>query len=252
MSGGTVAVVQARMTSTRLPGKILLPIAGRPMLWYQLQRMRAAATLDRIVIATTTNATDDPVVAFCREQGCDVVRGSEQDVLSRYADAARAFDAEVVVRLTSDCPLLPPALIDEAVGRFRAAQPCDYLSNMLQPSYPYGLAVEVMHAWALLQAAQEAVDPAEREHVTPFLYWRPERFRLASMTMQPDLSRHRWTVDTPEDFDLVSRILSDLYDRQPDFGVPDVLALLERHPDWSRINAHVEQKVPRPGAANGT
>ena len=251
MSGGTVAIVQARMTSTRLPGKVLRPIAGRPMLWYQLQRMRGAQTLDRIVIATTTNATDDPVVAFCEQQGCDYVRGPEEDVLARYATAATRFEAQRVVRLTSDCPLLSASLIDEAVNRFAAEQPCDYLSNMLEPRYPYGMAVEVMHADVLLQAAREARDPQEREHVTPFIYWRPDRFGVVSMKAPRDLSRHRWTEDTPEDFDLASRILTALYDSQPDFSTDDVLALLERHPDWSRINAHVEQKAPRPGRADG-
>lgn len=248
MSARTVAIVQARMTSTRLPGKILRPIAGRPMLWYQLQRLRAASRLDAVVVATTTNPTDDAVEAFCRQQGVQVTRGPEHDVLARYAQAARGHDASRVVRLTSDCPLLPGALVDEAIRRFDAAQPCDYLSNMLEPTYPYGLAVEVMHAAALLQAADEATDPAEREHVTPFIYWRPGRFRLASMRQEPDLSHHRWTVDTPEDFDLVSRILEALYDTNPDFGTPDVLELLARHPDWSRINAHVAQKAPRAGA----
>ena len=252
MTDGTVAIVQARMTSTRLPGKVLRPIAGRPMLWYQLQRMRAARTLDRIVIATTTNATDDPVVAFCEQQGCDFFRGPEHDVLARYAAAATRFEAQRVVRLTSDCPLLPAGLIDQAVNRFAAQQPCDYLSNMLEPRYPYGMAVEVMHGEVLQQAAREAREPQEREHVTPFIYWRPDRFRLVSMKAPQDLSRHRWTVDTPEDFELVSLILEALYDARPDFGTDDVLALLERHPDWSRINAHVEQKAPRPGAADGT
>lgn len=242
MGGGTVAIVQARMTSTRLPGKALLPIAGRPMLWYQLQRMRAARTLDRIVVATTTNGTDDAIADFCDRQGCDCARGPEHDVLARYATAAAQFDAQRVVRLTADCPLLPPALIDEAVDAFAATQPCDYLSNMLEPRHPCGMAVEVMQATVLLQAAREARDPQEREHVTPFIYWRPQRFRLVAMKAPSDLSHHRWTVDTAEDFDLVSRILGALHDNQPDFGIDDVLALLERHPEWASINSHVQQK----------
>lgn len=241
-----VAIVQARMTSTRLPGKVLMPIAGRPMLSWQLERMRRARSLDRIVIATTTLASDDPVVALCEAEGCDVTRGSETDVLSRYVDAARQYGAATVVRLTADCPLMDPALIDLAVQRF-VQTGCDYLSNMLAPSYPYGLAVEVMKAQALLAAGAEALDPQEREHVTPFIYWRAQRFRLESLAMSPDLSHHRWTVDTPQDFELVSRILAALYPRRPDFGLADVLALLDQHPDWVKINAHVEQKAVNRG-----
>lgn len=241
-----VAIVQARMTSTRLPGKVLMPIAGRPMLSWQLERMRRARSLDRIVIATTTLASDDPVVALCEAEGCDVTRGSEADVLSRYVDAARQYGAATVVRLTADCPLMDPALIDLAVQRF-VQTGCDYLSNMLAPSYPYGLAVEVMKAQALLAAGAEALDPQEREHVTPFIYWRAQCFRLESLAMSPDLSHHRWTVDTPQDFELVSRILTALYPQRHDFAIADVLALLDQHPDWVKINAHVEQKAVNRG-----
>ena len=246
-SGPVVAIVQARMTSTRLPGKVLLPVAGRPLLSWQLDRMRLARRLDRIVIATTTNATDDPIVAWCRAQGCDVTRGSEADVLSRYAQAAVQFGAGTVVRLTSDCPLIDPALIDSAVERFVGAG-CDYLSNMLHPSFPYGLAVEVMTARALAQAQQEAVDPQECEHVTPFIYWRPGRFRLESLTTSPDCSQHRWTVDTPQDFELVSHILHAMAARHPGFSWREVLDLLDRHPEWVKINAQIEQKAVKRGA----
>lgn len=249
MKGGVVAVVQARMTSSRLPGKVLRPIDGRPMLAYQLERMRRAACLDHIVIATTVNATDDPIVAFCEAQGCDVTRGSESDVLSRYAEAAQRFGAATIVRLTSDCPLIDPSLIDEAVQRFQSflsVDRCDYLSNMLEPSFPYGMAVEVMTAQALLVAAAQATAPQEREHVTPFIYWRPQRFCLQSFTMSPDLSHHRWTVDTPEDFELISRILQALYPGRPDFTMHDVLGLLGRQPEWVKINAHVAQKTVSP------
>ncbi len=245
----TVAIIQARMTSTRLPGKVLMPLAGRPMLAWQLERVQRATRLDHIVVATTVNATDDAIVAFCREHGVAVTRGSEQDVLGRYADAARSFDATTVVRLTSDCPLMDPALIDAVVDRFAATQPgCDYMSNMLEPSFPYGLAVEVMTAQALLQADADARDPQEREHVTPFIYWRPKRFALQSYARQPSLSHHRWTVDTPQDLELVSRIIAALYPAKPQFTTQDVLDLLQQHPQWVKINAHVEQKSVSPGS----
>jgi len=237
----TVIIVQARMTSTRLPGKVLLPIAGRPMLAYQLERLRRCARAQRIVIATTINASDDPIVAFCAAENVDCTRGAEHDVLSRYFEAASRFHAGTVVRVTSDCPLIDPALIDRAIAT-HAAGDCDYVSNMIEPTWPYGMAVEVFSMRALGEAQAEARDPAEREHVTPFIYWRPDRYRLRSLTMQPDLSAHRWTVDTPEDFELVRRILTTLYPRRPEFTMDDVLALLAEHPDWSALNRNVVQK----------
>lgn len=243
----TAIIVQARMTSTRLPGKVLLPILGRPMLSYQLERLRRVRQADRIVIATTSNATDDPIVAFCATEGVDCTRGSEQDVLSRYFEAASRFAADTVVRVTSDCPLIDPQLIDSAISAYRdEAGGCDYVSNMIEPSWPYGMAVEVFSARALAEAHAEATEAAEREHVTPFIYWRPGRYRLKSMTMQPDLSQHRWTVDTPEDFELVRRILETLYPRKPCFEMADVLVLLAEHPDWAEINRHIEQKTLSP------
>jgi spore coat polysaccharide biosynthesis protein SpsF len=243
----TAIIVQARMTSTRLPGKVLLPILSRPMLSYQLERLRHVSQADRIVIATTTNATDDPIVDFCATEGVDCTRGSEQDVLSRYFEAANRFAADTVVRVTSDCPLIDPQLVDSAISAYRdEAGGCDYVSNMIEPSWPYGMAVEVFSARALAEAHAEATEEAEREHVTPFIYWRPGRYRLKSLSMQPDLSQHRWTVDTPEDFELVRRILESLYPRKPCFGMADVLALLAEHPDWAAINRHIKQKTLSP------
>lgn len=248
MSRRVLAVVQARMTSTRLPGKVLREVMGRPLLAYQIERMRRARAPDGIVIATTALPTDDSIVHLAAREGLDVVRGPEQDVLARYAKVALAFpDADTVVRLTSDCPLIDPELIDQAVDRFSQAG-CDYLSNMLQPTWPYGLAVEVFSREVLLTAAAQATDAREREHVTPFIYWRPQRFRIESMTRTPDLSAHRWTVDTPEDFELIRRILEALYPTNPAFRTDDVLSLLARHPAWAKINAHVAQRT----AAGGT
>lgn len=237
-----VVIVQARMGSTRLPGKVLMPVAGRPMLSYQLERLRRCQRVDLIVVATSTLPADDAIVAFCERESAMVVRGPELDVLSRFALAAQVTSAGIVVRVTADCPLLEPALVDQAVEAFTAGD-CDYLSNMRPPTWPYGMAVEVMTRRALDEAAAEAREPAEREHVTPFLYWRPERYRLRSITRAPDLSAQRWTVDTPEDLELVSRILGALYPVRHDFTMDDVLALLERHPNWIEINRHVEQKT---------
>lgn len=234
------------MTSTRLPGKVLLPIAGQPMLWHLVQRLRRVRLADEVVIATTSNTTDEPIVAFCAAAGVACTRGSEHDVLSRYHEAALLHGATTVVRVTSDCPLIDPALVDQAIATF-AEGDFDYLSNMLQPTYPYGMAVEVMTAAALHEAHAEATAPAEREHVTPFLHWRPERYRHRSLTMCPDLSHHRWTVDTDEDLQLVRRLVEALLPRRPEFDLADVLELLSEHPDWLELNRHVQQRaVARP------
>lgn len=241
----TAAIVQARMGSTRLPGKVLEPLLGKPMLARQVERMRRARSLDGIVIATTCHAGDDSIANFAREEGLPVFRGPEHDVLSRYVGAARTFGVENVIRITADCPLMEPTLIDEAVGIF-AAGGADYVSNMIEPTYPYGLAVEVFSVRSLFEADKQAARPAEREHVTPYLYWNPSRFRLHALQMKPDLSHHRWTVDTPEDLELVRRIYGALYPDRPAFVMADVLALLEANPSWAAINAHVVQKKPTP------
>lgn len=224
------------MGSSRLPGKVLKDIAGRPMLSYQMERLRRVKRAERIVVATTDQPADDAVERFCQKEKIACVRGSEHDVLARYHLAIERFPADVVVRITADCPLIDPAIVDEAIAAYEP----DYVSNMLETTYPYGMAVEVFSAQALREAHREAKDPAEREHVTPFIYRHPERYRLRSLTMAPNLSHHRWTVDTPEDFELVSRLLKTL---KPHFTLQDVLAVLDEHPDWCAINAHVEQKA---------
>ena len=224
------------MGSTRLPGKVLKDIAGRPMLSYQMERLRRVKRAERIVVATTDQPADDAVERFCQKEKIACVRGSEHDVLARYHLAIERFPADVVVRITADCPLIDPAIVDEAIAAYEP----DYVSNMLEITYPYGMAVEVFSAQALREAHREAKDPAEREHVTPFIWRRPQRYRLKSLTMAPNLSHHRWTVDTPEDLELVSRLLKTL---KPHFTLQDVLAILDEHPDWCAINAHVEQKA---------
>ena len=237
----TLLIVQARMTSTRLPGKVLLPLAGEPMLTRLIERLRRVEQSDGIVIATTANASDDPIAALCAQLGVPCHRGSEHDVLSRYADAARLHGADVVVRITSDCPLIHPALVDQVIAAYEEGD-SDYVSNMLPPTWPYGMAVEVFSAAALQQAHAEATQAAEREHVTPFLYWHPERYRLRNVASPVDLSHHRWTVDTPEDYELVRRLFETLHPINPEFTQDHILTLLDAHPDWMTLNQHVQQK----------
>jgi len=242
----TVVIIQARMTSTRLPGKVLKDVLGKPLLGYQLERVGRCRTVDEIVVATTVNATDDPVAEFVTGEGLRVWRGSEADVLSRYAEAAEMAGADLVVRLTADCPLIDPALVDQVVETLRDSNPpLDYVSNTTPRTLPMGLDAEGIRGTALMAAHREAEARQEREHVTPFLYNHKDRFACHYLLHEPPITGHRWTVDHPEDFELVRRILEALYPVNPAFTYQDVLALLEQHPDWPSINRGVYER-PQP------
>lgn len=237
------AIIQARMTSTRLPGKVLLEAAGKPMLQHEIERVGRARKIDRIVIATTTNQSDNPIAELADRLGVGLYRGPENDVLTRFAGAAAADGAETIVRLTGDCPLLDPVLVDQVIELLEYNRPMpDYATNSFPRTWPIGLDVEVMRAEALAVAADEATDDYDHEHVTPFIYRQPQRFRLANLVSPRNLSGHRWTLDTPADYQLLKQILEALLPRRPDFGLDDILTLLAEHPDWSAINASVPQK----------
>lgn len=238
----TVIIVQARMGSTRLPGKVLKEVLGRPLLDFQMERLSRCARADAVAVATTDRPGDLPLVEYCREKGIPCFRGDEQDVLSRYHGAASEFRADLVVRSTADCPIIDPAVVDRVISLVADNPAVDYASNVLDRTYPRGLDCEVFPFRMLDLAHREAALPAEREHVTPFLWSRPDRFRLAGVKHPVDLSRHRWTVDTPEDFALIRNILEEVYPANPRFGLEDCLAVLERHPDWPLLNAQIEQK----------
>lgn len=239
----TVIINQARMTSTRLPGKVLKEVLGRTLLEYQIERLRQVRLANELVIATTTNDTDQPIVELCERLGIAYYRGSEENVLSRYYEAASHFRADVVVRVTSDCPLIDPGVMDEIIGLYINNQDkYDYVSNTLERTYPRGLDTEVFSMAALEKAYKEAGEQPDREHVTLFMYRRPEQFRLANSSGAVDYSHHRWTVDTPEDFALIKLILQELYPVNNRFTWLDVLNLLNQHPEWIKINAAVEQK----------
>jgi spore coat polysaccharide biosynthesis protein SpsF len=243
----TVAIVQARMGSTRLPGKVLLPLLGEPVLTRVMRRAARARTLDEVVVATTTLADDDAIVALAATEDWPVVRGSETDLLERYLVAARAHDADVVVRITSDCPLIDPEVIDATVGAFRAAA-VDYASNALEPAtYPRGLDVEVIARAALERAGRDDADPAWREHATPYVYRHPELFRLLRVPADDDHGDLRWTLDTPEDYRLIGRIYDAL--GRDDFGWREALAVVEANPSWASINREIVQKAVPPASA---
>ncbi len=241
-----IAIVQVRLGATRLPGKPLKTVLNRPLLSYQLERLARSKTIDKIVVATTTNPSDQAVVDLCRQEGMAVFRGSEQDVLERYYQAAKHYAAEVVIRVTGDCPLIDPEIVDKVVGYFLEHYPhVDYVSNTLKLTYPRGLDVEVFSFKNLERAYHEAKRPEEREHVSPYFYEHPELFALANVAHSPNEAQHRWTVDTPEDLQLISKVIETLYVPNPHFNMQDVLNLLQQHPQWKAINAHIVQKPLR-------
>ena len=244
----TVAIIQARMGSTRLPGKVLEDIAGRPMLDHVIRRACAVARVDAVCVATTTLAHDEPLVAVAEDAGAATFRGSEQDVLARYVGAAEATGAELIVRITSDCPLLDPELVDEMLMRREelslAAGSVDLYSNAVVRTFPRGLDTEIVPTDVLQQLAGSTDDPRAREHVTWGLYQDADRYRVLHHVESGgrDRSDHRWTVDTPEDLEFVRRIYGELWEDGAVFGREAVMEALERHPEWKRINADVEQK----------
>jgi len=233
---GILAVLQARMSSTRLPGKSLIPVLGQPMLLRQVERLRRCREVDRLAVATSSDASDDELAALCASHDLACFRGSLEDVLDRFVQAARLYRPVAVIRLTGDCPLTDPGLIDEVVRFFRHGG-YDYVSNCFPPTYPDGLDVEVMRYACLEEAAKEAVLPSHREHVTPFLRAHPERYRLGNYESPVDRSALRWTVDEPEDLEFVRLVYGRLYPVNPNFTTEDILAVLAREPHLGAINA---------------
>lgn len=246
-----VAIIQARMAASRLPGKVLLEIGDRPMLGWVLERTHRAETLDAVVVATTDDPSDDPVAEYCEAQGYPVYRGSQFDVLDRYYQAAMQYQADVVVRITADCPLIDPQIIDQTIlalfgEEVEAWTPhFDFTANRLPPpwgrTYPIGLDVEVCTMDALTTAWQETTQKHHREHVMPYLYENTERFRVKVIHNQTDEGAQRWTVDTPEDLALVREVITHF--EGDDFAWLDILALFQSHPELAKINAGVQHKT---------
>jgi spore coat polysaccharide biosynthesis protein SpsF len=237
-----VGIIQARMGSTRLPGKVLLPLAGEPMLARCVHRLLHARTLDQVVVATTMGPEDDAIVDLCRARGWPWFRGECDDVLDRYYHAAREFGAGVVVRVTSDCPLLEPSVVDRVVCALADA---DLASNVIpRHTWPRGLDAEAVRMDALERAWREDRNPATREHVTLFIKRHCGCFRLVGVNHDEDLAELRWTVDTPEDYAFAARVYEHFgHDR---FSWSEVLTLVRMHPEIAELNRHVLQK-PLPG-----
>ena len=232
----TIAIVQARTGSTRLPSKVMRPVCGTPLIGLLLSRLQRARRLDGILVATTDVPSDDGLAAYVRSAGVEVFRGSENDVLDRYCQATRMTGADAIVRITADCPLIDPEVVDLVVNRFESAQ-ADYASNTAPPTFPDGLDVEVFSASTLEAAWRDADRNEQREHVTLFMR-ESGRFATVNVASAEDWSGERWTVDRPEDLEVVCRVFEHFHPRR-DFGWLEVLALRRAHPDWFEANRHI-------------
>lgn len=238
-----VAIIQARMGSTRLPGKVMKEILGKPVILWDLDRISLSKLIDEIVVAIPYEKENDVIDDTIKEYNDKIIitRGSEDDVLDRYYQAAVKTNADVVVRITSDCPLIDPIVIDNVIEHF-LDDDCDYCSNSLTRTYPRGLDTEVFLFKALEGAWNDAKNDYEREHVTPYIIENPDKFELLNVANDIDLSRLRWTLDTKEDFEFISAVYKRIYPKKQLFLIDDVLELLDTEPELIDINRHIEQK----------
>lgn len=230
-----LAILQARISSSRLPGKVLKSILTKPMIIHEIERIQNSRTIDQLILATSTDQSDDLLAEVCLEHGVEVYRGSLGDVLDRFYQSAIKYQPDHIVRLTGDCPVIDWTIIDNVIDLHLKEQN-DYTSNTLQPTYPDGLDVEVCAFKTLQSAWQNTVLPSEREHVTLYIHQHPEQFRLGGLTNASDLSALRWTVDEPEDFVFVTKIYEELYARNNKFTMDDILKLLAKKPNLQMIN----------------
>jgi spore coat polysaccharide biosynthesis protein SpsF len=236
-----VAIIQARMGSTRLPSKVLADIAGKTMLQRVVERTSAAKSVDDVVVATTNSKEDDALVNYLANEGiCDVFRGSVDDVLSRYYECAKLHRADIVVRVTADDPLKDPQIIDKAIRLLNKDLALDYCSNTMEPSYPEGLDIEVVHFSALEQAHNEAQLASEREHVTPYIWKHPNLFRTLNFKSDRNLKEWRWTVDKSEDIAFMRCVFKEFKDH-PLVPYQDVIAWLDQNPKIREINSGINR-----------
>lgn len=237
-----IGIVQARMGSTRLPGKVLKKVNGIPLLQYQIERMKKSKLIDELVIATTEDAIEEPILNLCAKLGIPIFRGSEKDVLDRYYGASQKYNADVIVRMTSDCPLIDPIIVDQVI-QYYLDNEYDYVSNTQLRTFPRGMDTEVFSRKLLEQAQINAKNEYEREHVTPYFYENPDKYSIGQLiNREKDSSHYRLTVDTEDDFSLISIILKDLYPENQSFDLELILAKLEKEPHLVEINKHIQQK----------
>lgn len=241
-----VCIIEARFASSRLPGKVLLPIEGETMLARVIERLEHSRTIDQIVVATSVNRADDAVQEEAVRLGVAAFRGSEEDVLDRVVGAAAAHEADIVVEVTGDCPLIDPGIVDKVVGDFLMGG-ADFVSNILPHTTPRGTDVRVFRSGDLAEINAKSKDPADHEHVSLHFWEHPERYvcRNVETNLPEEVASLRLTVDTEEDLRFVRSVYHELYSRNPDFTLSDVLKLIEAKPELAELNQHVEQKAVR-------
>lgn len=237
-----VVIIQARMGSTRLPGKVLRTLADKTVLAHVIERAQAFHNVQGIVVATTVGSQDDPIVEEAKRKGVMVYRGSESDVLSRYYEAAFQVQADTVIRITSDCPLIDPEVSSYVIQEYLKEGIYDYVSNTLERTYPRGLDAEIFSFASLEMAYRETSEIHDREHVTPYLYNNPHRFSCRSVVCQDGILDYRWTLDTPEDWELIQRIYESLYHPGRLFSWKEARAFMQQNPELVSINSHIQQK----------
>ena len=241
MKPRVVAIIQARMGSTRLPGKVLMKINSHSMLEEVIRRTKAIEGVDEVIVAATENLQDSAIVSLCKKLKTNFFRGSEDDVLDRYYQCAKAAMAVVVIRITSDCPLLDPNIVEEGLKLFQTTN-ADYVSNALKRTYPRGLDFEIFTFSALARAWKEGKEQTDREHVTPYIYENPQKFKILQLLSDKDCSNYRLTVDTEIDLELVRRIFKALGKNRKIFGLAPIVKFLEKNPELAKINSEVVQK----------
>jgi spore coat polysaccharide biosynthesis protein SpsF len=235
-----VTVVQARMSSSRLPQKVMLPILHKPLLSRMLERVKAAKLIGTLVVATSTDNDDDEIKDFCKVDGYNFFRGHLTDLLDRHYQLAIEYNAEAIVKIPSDCPLIDPEIIDKVISKFIESDHFDFVSNLHPATYPDGNDVEIMSFAALECAWKEAKKDYEREHTTPFIWENPELFGIGNVEWETGLdysTSHRWTIDFAEDYEFIRRVYEELYNKKNNFGLNDILSLLKQKPEIAEINS---------------
>jgi spore coat polysaccharide biosynthesis protein SpsF len=235
-----LAILQARMSSSRLPGKVLMDLHGMPMILRQIERIQQSERIDKLIVATSIDPRDDQLVEALGEAGVSVRRGPLDDVLERFRLVVQEFNPDTIVRLTADCPLIDPDVIDQVIFQ-HVLSGADYSANALNPTYPDGLDVECIETKAFLDLTGLSLSAMEREHVTMGIYSRPDQFNINSVEQEPNISHLRWTVDVFDDLNFARLVYSSLYDQNPRFRQRDVLDFVTKHPERSRTDREVSR-----------
>lgn len=235
-----LTVIQARMSSTRLPGKVMLPILGKPLLIRMIERVKSAKLIGMLIVATSTNSDDDKIEELCNQNNIKCFRGHLTDLLDRHYQVGKKFGADAVVKIPSDCPLIDPQIIDRVIKYYiDNSEKFDFISNLHPATYPDGNDVEVMSFNALERAWKEAARPLEREHTTPYFWENPDKFKIGNVVWESELdysTTHRWTIDFEEDYQFITKVYEELYLNNPIFELYDILKLLKDKPEIADIN----------------